>query len=372
MLPELKQLLTHLEDNLSYENAFRIENLHKSSLNWREIPRLPVIAVYPYPEDKIFTPFPYSQIFDNPEIMLFNQLVDSSRGSIYLNQQIGDDLPLTIRPEYGCVLIASIFGAKVEQVEKNPPWIGHGDTNISYDQIIQTESSDFEKGIVPDVVGCYKFYIDILKEYPNILKTVNIILPDMQGPFANLELIRGVEIFTDVYSQKDSFLKAMAKLTEIQIKLAKYFDQFVSEKVDGYSHQHSFLIKGGILIRDDTSIMVSPEMYREMIAPFDEQILQACGGGIHSCGNLDCIIREFLSLKSIQCFDFGQSELSDIESVYKYAGEKRLPLTRINVAEDDLASGKILNKYPTGVSLRFKASSFERAKKVVAEYKELR
>jgi len=370
-LPELKQLLTHLEDNLSCENTSRIENLHKSSLDFQKIPRLPVVAGYPYPEDKKFTPFPYSQVFDNPEKMLFNRFVDSSRGSIYLNQQIGDDLPLTIRPDYGCVLIASIFGAKVEQVEDNPPWIRHTDTKISYDQIIQNSSSDFEKGIVPDVVECFKFYLDILKDYPNISKTVNIVLPDLQGPFVNLELIRGPEIFTDLYSHRDLFLEAMAKVTEIQINLARYFSQFISEKIDGYSHQHSFLIKGGILIRDDTSIMVSPEMYREMIASFNEQILQACGGGIHCCGNFDHIIREFLSLKSIQCFDFGQSELSDIESIYKIAEEKNLPLIRINVDEDDLVSGKILSKYPTGVSLRFKAASFEQAKEVIAKYKAL-
>ena len=371
MLPELKELLTYLEDNLSYENAFRIENLHKSTLNWQKISRLPVVAVYPYPEDEKFTPFPYSQVFDNPEKMLFNQLVDASYGSIYLNREIGDDLPLTIRTDYGCVLIASIFGAKVEQVEDNPPWIRHTDTKITYDQIIQNSSSDFEKGKVPDVVECFKFYLDILKDYPNISKTANIVMPDLQGPFVNLELIRGDEIFTDVYTQKDSFLEAMAKVAEIQINLAKYFGQFISEKIDGYSHQHSFLIKGGILIRDDTSIMVSPQMYREMIAPFNEQILQACGGGIHCCGNFDHIIREFLSLKSIQCFDFGQSELSDIESIYKLAEENHLPLIRINVDEDDLVSGKILNKYPTGVSLRFKAASFEQAKEVIAKYKTL-
>ena len=40
------------------------------------------------------------------------------------------------------------------------------------------------------------------------------------------------------------------------------------------------------------------------------------------------------------------------------------------VSEDGLLDGRIMNEYPTGVSLIFRAKSFEHAKKVVADLKD--
>lgn len=74
-------------------------------------------------------------------------------------------------------------------------------------------------------------------------------------------------------------------------------------------------------------------------------------------------------LPTIQCFDFGQSELNDLDSVYPLAKEKKIPMVRIWVKKDDLLSGKIKDRFPTGVSLVYDANSFEEAKAVVKNYK---
>jgi len=369
MLPQLKELLTYLDGNLDERRISNAEKLHCDSLNYQQVGRLPVIAAYPYPQDAKFQPFPHGEIFDNPEKMLFNQLVSAFDSSVYLSCELGDDLPITVRADFGCVLIASMFGAQVEQVEDNPPWIRHGEEKISYEQIIQTPVSDFSKGLIAKVAGRYKFYIDVLKDYPRLLSLTNIVLPDLQGPFDNLELLRGSDIFLDMYSQRELFLKAMAVMTDAQIGLAKYFSQFVSNRIEGFSFQHGFALKGGILIRNDTSIMISPQMYDELVAPFDEKILKTFGGGIHSCGNVNNIVSYFVSLESAQCFDFGQSELNDVKSVYRVASKKKVGLTRITVSEEDIIGGHILRQYPTGISLIFRADSFEHAKKVLAGYR---
>ena len=64
--------------------------------------------------------------FDDAEKMLFNELVCAFDTSIALRDRVGDDLPLTIRANFGTVLIASMFGAAAEQIGDNPPWIRHG------------------------------------------------------------------------------------------------------------------------------------------------------------------------------------------------------------------------------------------------------
>jgi len=368
MLQELKELLCCLNETLDPERFAEIELLHQSALKWQEVPRLPLIVSYPYPEDAKFQPFPHGQVFDDPEKMLFNQLVNAFDSSLYLSSRVGDDLTASIRADFGCVLISSMFGANVEQVENNPPWIRHGENEISYSQIIHTDPSDFSRGWIPRVVSRYKFYHDIISDYSNLSNILNITLPDLQGPFDNLELIRGSNIFLDMYSEKDCFLNAMDAVTKIQIALAGYLNEFTDEKSPGFTHQHNFPLKGGILLRNDTSIMVSPEMYNEMIRPFDKMILDELGGGIHSCGDVGKIASVFLSIESSDCFDFGQSELNNAEAIYDLAKENKVALTRVTVSEQDLTDRKILEKYPTGASLIFRAKSFEHAKKVVAGY----
>jgi hypothetical protein len=369
MLPQLKELLVYLDNSLDEARILNSERLHCDSLNYRQIERLPIIASYPYTEDAKFQMFPHGEIFDNPEKMLFNQFLNAFDGSIYLSCELGDDLPITIRADFGCVLVASMFGAKIEQVENNPPWVRHREEKISYEQIIQTSIMDFNKELLAKTVDRYKFYKDVLRDYPRLSKLTNIVLPDLQGPFDNLELLRGSEIFLDMYSQKELYLMAMAVITDAQIELGKYFCQFTNDRIKGFSFQHGFALKGGILIRNDTSIMISPEMYSQLVAPFDEKILKTFGGGIHSCGNVNKIVSQFMSLNSIDCFDFGQSELNDTESVYRFASKRKIGLTRIAVSERELLNGQIQKKYPTGISLIFRAKSFEQAKKVIVDYK---
>jgi hypothetical protein len=369
MLPQLKELLAYLDNSLNETGVLNSERLHCDSLNYRQIEQLPIIASYPYPNDAKFQSFPHGEVFDNPEKMLFNQFVSAFGSGAYLSCELGDDLPITIRADFGCVLVASMFGANIEQVENNPPWVRHSEDKISYEQIIQTSISDFNKGLIARVADRYKFYKDVLKDYPRLSKLTNIVLPDLQGPFDNLELLRGSDIFLDMYSQKELFLKAMAVITDAQIETAKHFSQFTNDRIKGFSFQHGFVLKGGILIRNDTSIMISPQMYDELVSPFDEKILKTFGGGIHSCGNVNNIVNHFISLKSAQCFDFGQSELNDIESVYPFASKRKIGLTRIAVSQRELLDCQIQKKYPTGISLIFRAKSFEQAKKVIADYK---
>ncbi|MBA7535524.1 hypothetical protein ES705_27782 [subsurface metagenome] len=77
MLQELKELLCCLNETLAPERFAEIELLHQSALKWQEVPRLPLIVSYPYPEDAKFQPFPHGQVFDDPEKMLFNQLISA-------------------------------------------------------------------------------------------------------------------------------------------------------------------------------------------------------------------------------------------------------------------------------------------------------
>lgn len=369
MIDQLRNLLHILESTLDYQQQNKIFENYRKALNWELVEQLPLVVTFPYPKLHKIQPFPHSEIFDNPEKMLFNELVHSFDSSILLHEEIGDDLPFTIRANFGTVIIASIFGGKIEQREENPPWVRNFETVEEFNSIFDKDPLDFSQGICPQVISRYKFYNDIIAEYPNLQKCIKIVLPDLQGPLDSLELLRGSSIYEDFIMDPEKVDKGLQLIAKAQVGFAKYLHQFTTDKRGEFTNQHATFIKGNILIRNDSAIMISPEMYSGQVAYHDEFVLKEMGGGgIHSCGKIDFNIPEIFKLPSIKCFDFGQSHLNDFSFSYLLAKEKKIPLVRIRFKKEELLSGKIKEQFPTGISLVYDATSFEEAKNLIEDY----
>ncbi len=370
MIQALKDLLSYLNDTLDIERQRKIEDLHKKVLNWEEVERLPIVMAFPYPQEALFQPFPHREIFDNPEKMLFNELTSAWGTSIALRKELNDDLPLSIRANYGTVLVASMFGARVEQVEDNPPWVRSFKSLEEFHASLESDPDDIYKGWIPKVFDLYTFYHQVLSDYSNLKDCLNITLPDLQGPIDTLELLRGSEIFSDFFIAPELITESLPKITRAQINIAKELEKLVVEKEDGYSHQHGFTIKGNLLIRNDSSMMLSNDLYEAYVAPFDQKVMQSMGGGaIHSCGKIDHVFESFINTPGIKSFDLGQSYLNDVEKFYAVAEERKIPLIRVQPTIEELETGSICTKFPTGVSLFYEAKSFEEAKYLIQEYK---
>lgn len=369
MIENLQYLLKVLEDKMDPSRQGEIFEIHCKSLNWEPVERLPLVMSFPYPRSSSVQPFPHREIFDNPEKMLFNELVFAFDTSIFLHSEVGDDLPYTIRANFGTVIIASLFGGKVEQRGDNPPWVRHFETLEEFKTIFDRDPFDFTQGICPQVTERYRFYNDVLSGFPNLQKCIKIVLPDLQGPLDTLELLRGSGIYTDFILEPEMIENGLKLMSEAQVGFARHLKQFTKGDDNGFSQQHAVVIKGNILIRNDSAIMISPEMYAEQVAPHDEFVLtEMGGGGIHSCGKIDFNIPEIFKSPSIRCFDFGQSYLNDVDLVYTLAKDKKIPLIRFRPGKDELLSGKIKERFPTGVSLVYEARSLEEAVFVSKKY----
>src|SRR5512137_462930 len=123
MNARLAALLRQLADTLDPAREQEIANRHQAALAYEPVDRLPLVISYPLPPDSPWQPYPHHEIFDDPEKMLFNELVSAWDTSIVHHSLIGDDLLATIRANFGTVLVASVFGAHIEQVDDNPPWV---------------------------------------------------------------------------------------------------------------------------------------------------------------------------------------------------------------------------------------------------------
>ena len=364
----LTELLDHLEATLTPEREAEIEDLHRRALSWEPVKRLPLVLSYPALPGR-WVPYPHAEALADAEKMLFNELVSAWGTSITHRETVGDDLPCTIRANFGCVLIASLFGARIEQVEDNPPWVRNFETRAEFVAALQRDPLDFTQGWCPRVVERYEFYRAALAPYPGLAGVIKLVLPDLQGPMDTVELLRGSELYVDLYQDTALLADALAKAAAAQIGLARYLSRYVNDGPPGWTHQHGFLVRGPILIRIDSAIMLSPRMYREQIAPYDEPVLRELGGGgLHSCGDISLNGPAYLDVPSVQCLDLGQPEMNDLDKLYALAQERRISLLRISAKEDELTSGSVLRRFPTGVSLLHAAKSLDDARRIMDAY----
>jgi hypothetical protein len=136
-----------------------------------------------------------------------------------------------------------------------------------------------------------------------------------------------------------------------------------------FSTQHGYVIPGRIMIRNDSSIMVSPEMYAEFIRPHDEKILKVMGGGsIHFCGNGQHLIEKMLEIPYLKGLDFGEPKYMDIPYIYKLCRDRKVAISNLNPAREDIVSGKAARDFPSGVVFIYHASSMDDAAEVVEGY----
>ncbi len=352
MIEPLQRLMEHLSKILDSSRQAEIDERCRRALDYEPVDRPTCVVYAPLPDDAPFQPYPLGECFGDAEKMLFSELVCAFDTSIALRDRVGDDLPLTIRANFGTVLIASMFGAAAEQIGDNPPWVRHGGEPVTLEQVAEIDPTDMSRGWIPRVVERMQFYEETLTAWPDLRELIRIVLPDLQGPFDNLELIGGSEVFLRMATEPETVDRALKTLAAAQVHLAEYLAPQTTDGPEGYCHQHAVGLKGSILLRNDSCIMVSAQRYREQIAPHDEFVLNALGGGgIHSCGRIEHLVDEFLALPSLRSLDFGQSEMNDVDEIYRKAAEKKIALIRVAVEREELESGRAAERFPTGVVL---------------------
>ncbi|MEI6386299.1 MAG: hypothetical protein WCQ50_06680 [Spirochaetota bacterium] len=368
----LMQLLDALSEAQLGERGIRSNELQRSALKYETVERLPVIFSWPQTDESRFAPLPNSSIYQDPAAMLYNELVSAWELSIANREGLGDELAPTIRPNWGTVIVASVLEGMAEQREEHTPWIRRsGGQSPSLKSIAEADPDIAKAGWVPRVLETYLAYQELLAPYLEQASALRITLPDLQGPLDTVEQLCGEELFVELLENPQQAARAFMRAAELQVAGARLFAPFTNDGPAGFSHQHGFLVKGGILIRCDSAVMISPELYRDLVAPADEFVLSELGGGgLHSCGRIGHSVPEMLKLPSLCSFDFGQSSMNDVDSLYKLARERRIPFLRVEADKEELTSGAILRRFPTGVSLHCKVVSLEEATSIFDRYLE--
>lgn len=225
-----------------------------------------------------------------------------------------------IRSNYGTCILPSLFGTETFWMEDSldtlPTNKPMGEAGI--DRLIDRGIPDLNNGFGRQVFETAEYFKEALAPYPKIREVVWIYHPDLQGPIDVVELLWGSEMFYAFYDQPQK-VKAITELvTQTYIRFLKRWHEIVPPRDNAYSAHWGRLWKGHVVLRDDSIVNLSSEMYQEFVKPYDERILQEFeGGGIHFCGHVDHCIDEMTDSNWLMAINPSQPHLNDMRKIHK-------------------------------------------------------
>ena len=363
---QLDSLLEYLEERVDLDHARQVETLHLDAIMYRDVPFLPLSVSFPV--DGRFTPFAYHEAFDDPEKMLFNELL-TSFSSIYNSVLLKDHFPLHIRSNHGIGIIASLFGARCKIIQDNMPWVEHLDGMDAVREMVAQGLPDLESGLGSKVIATYRYFRDKLREYPKCHEAIRITQPDLQGPFDIAHLLIGTDIFYEVYDHAPLLHQLLELITETYIAFRRHIDELLTDRTpEDAVYVHGGIYGGKVILKDDTAaINLSQGMYDEFSKHYNDKILEAFGrGSLHYCGPGRDWHFDSMNCPWLGGLHFGNPEMHSLEYVYGYWSRRRVPILWWGNHQDYAFLDEVCRlRIPTGVTSVAKAANLEDARRIM-------
>lgn len=365
----LTQILEWLEERIDLDHVAAVEERHVKALQWEPVDRPPITFSAPVAEP--FAVYPYSEAFRDLTKMLVNELIGPYAAlgpspSIVNSVLIKDDYPLQIRAFYGVGLFVSLFGARSEVVGDNFPWT----RPIGLEALkrhVARGVPDLDSKLFRRVLDTMAYYKKVLSPYPKCQQAIHITQPDLQGPFENAAHMWGSDIFTAFYDCPDFLRELLDLLAETWVLACRKFAAESTEAVrEDFIYLHFAIVKGKGLLKDDSTVMLSPSVYSEFIRPMNEKVFHALrAGGIHWCGNGDQWRSELMATKGLTCIDWGNPDMLDLPAWAEVLREGRLPVARMEWKVSDFLRTGPTRLFPTGASFTVMVDDLEQAKSII-------
>jgi hypothetical protein len=370
---ELDLLLRLIADRVDPDHCRAVDERYRRALRWEEVDRPPLVVqgafgstlALPEPWDR-FRHHRYAESFDNPAAMLQDMLLERVVPGLILK----DDNPLAVRDDHGTVLIASALAGRWRCYGDDYPWIEPFASAEAIREIAAGNGLDAGAGLLPLVLETLQCYRAALAAHPACRETIQISLPDLQGPLDTAEQLWGSGLHLAFYDDPGLVNRLLARIAEVTLEAWALFRPYSRDRIDPLAHaQHGYQVPGRLLVRDDSAILLSPKRYALAVRPHDESVLAGVGGGsIHFCGNGAHLVGEMLGIPGLRGLDFGQPDQMDVPAIYGLCRERRVALTHLMPGREDLVSGSARRQFPTGVVFVYRPQSVADAREVVRGY----
>jgi len=218
-------------------------------------------------------------LFEDPAVMTRFQ------ERLYYEQikAVDDDFVPYLLPWFGCGVAASALGCRLEFAPRMDPTADPRYYPIQTPRDVKRlEIPDPKRdGFMPTVLA----YLQYMKE--------NSFLPvsftDSQGPLTTANQLVGYDKLIYMMNDHPSAVhELMDKITTTQIMWYKRQKEVLGlGMAESFGDQQVYTgAHAGVWFSDDDAPLMSPEIYREFVVPYNSRMLREFGGGIlHFCGN---------------------------------------------------------------------------------------
>lgn len=222
------------------------------------------------------------------------------------NEDFKDDLS-TISGCYGAYVIPKVFGFPLIYGKYRWPEIDKNRRKLSVKEVEKLNVDDILKNTFAKEIFQQ---MDIIKnQWGKIHGYLN-----WQGVLNNAFILRGEDIFTDFYDRPAFTHHFFTLISDVMIRLAL--------KVQKKQRESGFYINH-FCVSNCTVNMVSPQIYREFLFPYDKKIAESFERfGMHTCNwNVTPYLEEIRKLPKVGYLDMGV--MSDMKKVKKMFPEAR-------------------------------------------------
>ena len=252
---------------------------------------------------------------------------------------------LCVRANYGSAIMSSLFGAEIFVMPRETNTLPTTRSFNSTDKmrsLVEAGIPDLRGGFGSRVFEFGEICREVFSRYPKIEKYVTVYHPDAQGPLDISELMWGQEMFYSMYDEPDLVHSVMSLVTETYTLFLRKWYEIYPLHTDHNVHWGHIRHRGALMLRNDSAMNLSNELYAEFAAPYDGELLRRFGGGaVHFCGRGDHYIETLCSIPMMYGVNMSQPELNDMEKIYRNTVDKGIKLLGFSRAraEDDKARG---------------------------------
>ncbi len=304
---------------------------------FRPARNLRVQPTAPWPEVRI------NQTLDNEDTMLLSQY-SGCAGTLAAGN---GSLPC-VRSNYGTGILPSLFGAELfvmDDVYNTLPTTRSLSGMDAIEALVAQGVPDLNTGLGQKVFDTGRRFAAIARRYPKIGKFVHIYHPDLQGPMDVAELLWGSSIFLDLFDRPDLVHALLNLVTDTYIRFMQAWEAIVPPSA-GHAAHWGFMHAGRIMLRDDSAMNFSPEMYDTFIRPYDAKLLKEFGGGaVHFCGRGEHYIASCCAMEGLHSINLSQPAYNDMEKIYQNTVDKGIKLIGLasDTAQEALTRGRDLH-----------------------------
>lgn len=282
---------------------------------------------------------------------LFNDSQMALQQLGYCSQSLasGNGSMLNVRCNYGSSILPSLFQAEVflmaAELDTLPTTWPLPDGLDGIKRAIDAGVPDLQHGFGEHVFRMGEYFQRLFASRPQIGKHVYLYHPDLQGPMDVCEVLCGSDMYLYLIDEPELMHAFLELITDTYIAFMEKWLQLAPPEGDDAKHW-GFLHRGTIMLRDDSAMNLSPEMFMEFVFPYNQRLLDHFGGGgDHFCGRGDHFVPAMKKLRGLHGITLSQPDWNDMEKIFTHTVDEGLMLYGLErkVAEDALRAGRNLH-----------------------------